>query len=271
MDLVCQTTNVTRPGAPDGPHVLLATSVTTGGGVAPDGAAAPRWPSSSAAGRPRYDWARRPSRSDVLRAPLRAVPAAGRACGGELPGAADRGREPDPGRRPHPPPLHRGRRVQRGAGGADRGRADAVKRVGARQVWSRRATSPPRLWRRVRGPALVLGRGRDLQDLRPARGGQVYFTLRGEHVHRRVDEPGRLRAAAVPAPRRDPGARLRADGVLARPRSQVTMRVERLEPAGEGLLLARIEELKRAPGGRRPAGRGAQAAAAAAAAPRRAW
>ncbi len=30
VDLVCQTTNVTRPGAPDGAHVLIASSVTTG-------------------------------------------------------------------------------------------------------------------------------------------------------------------------------------------------------------------------------------------------
>ena len=31
VDLVCQTTNITRPGAPKGPHIVLATSVTTGG------------------------------------------------------------------------------------------------------------------------------------------------------------------------------------------------------------------------------------------------
>jgi phytoene dehydrogenase-like protein len=39
VDLVCQTTNVTRPGAPAGPAVLLATSVTTG--RAADGAGLP--------------------------------------------------------------------------------------------------------------------------------------------------------------------------------------------------------------------------------------
>ena len=32
VNLLCQTTNITRPGAPDGPHILLATRVTTGGG-----------------------------------------------------------------------------------------------------------------------------------------------------------------------------------------------------------------------------------------------
>lgn len=31
LDLVCQTTNVTRPGAVEGPHILLAMRVTTGG------------------------------------------------------------------------------------------------------------------------------------------------------------------------------------------------------------------------------------------------
>lgn len=36
VDLMCQTTNVTRPGAVGGPHILLATTVTTpGGGSAP--------------------------------------------------------------------------------------------------------------------------------------------------------------------------------------------------------------------------------------------
>lgn len=54
VDLVCQTTNITRPGAPDGPHILLATTVTTDGGAAGDlvaavGALARRWA-------PRFDW-----------------------------------------------------------------------------------------------------------------------------------------------------------------------------------------------------------------------
>lgn len=34
VDLICQTTNVTRPKAVEGPHVLLATRVTTGGDTA---------------------------------------------------------------------------------------------------------------------------------------------------------------------------------------------------------------------------------------------
>ena len=55
VDLLCQTSNITRPGAPDGPHILLATRVTTGGGGAEGlteavGALVARWA-------PRFDWA----------------------------------------------------------------------------------------------------------------------------------------------------------------------------------------------------------------------
>jgi phytoene dehydrogenase-like protein len=54
VDLVCQTTNITRPGAPDGPHILLATTVTTDGGSADGlegavGRLVGRWA-------PRFDW-----------------------------------------------------------------------------------------------------------------------------------------------------------------------------------------------------------------------
>ncbi len=54
VDLLCQTTNITRPGAPDGPHILLATTVTTDGGtddglVDAVGALVRRWA-------PRFDW-----------------------------------------------------------------------------------------------------------------------------------------------------------------------------------------------------------------------
>jgi phytoene dehydrogenase-like protein len=57
VDLVCQTTNITRPGAPDGPHIVLATSVTTDGGateglVEAVGRLMARWA-------PRFDWAGR--------------------------------------------------------------------------------------------------------------------------------------------------------------------------------------------------------------------
>ncbi|MDX6556203.1 MAG: hypothetical protein QOD86_2398 [Miltoncostaeaceae bacterium] len=55
VDLVCQTTNITRPGAPDGPHIVLASSVTTGGGRADGlveavGRLVSRWS-------PRFPWA----------------------------------------------------------------------------------------------------------------------------------------------------------------------------------------------------------------------
>jgi phytoene dehydrogenase-like protein len=55
VDLLCQTTNVTRPGSPDGPHILLATRVLTQGGSAGDlpeavAALVGRWA-------PRFDWA----------------------------------------------------------------------------------------------------------------------------------------------------------------------------------------------------------------------
>ncbi|HEX2502535.1 MAG TPA: FAD-dependent oxidoreductase [Miltoncostaeaceae bacterium] len=57
VDLICQTTNVTRPGAPEGPHILLATRVTTGGAgadglVEATGDLVRRWA-------PGYDWAGR--------------------------------------------------------------------------------------------------------------------------------------------------------------------------------------------------------------------
>jgi hypothetical protein len=53
---VCQTTNITRPGAPEGPHILLASSVTTGGGRADGlveavGRLVTRWS-------PRFPWSR---------------------------------------------------------------------------------------------------------------------------------------------------------------------------------------------------------------------
>jgi Flavin containing amine oxidoreductase len=55
VDLLCQTTNITRPGAPEGPHILLATRVTTqgagaGGLVEATGELVRRWA-------PGYDWA----------------------------------------------------------------------------------------------------------------------------------------------------------------------------------------------------------------------
>ena len=82
----------------------------------------------------------------------------------------------------------------------------------------------------------------EVQDLRPA-GGQMRFTLRGEHVidasmngvlfERLENRPGN-------------GVLVQAYGRVEfwRARGQVSMRVERLELAGEGLLRARVEELR---------------------------
>ncbi|MGD9694963.1 MAG: exodeoxyribonuclease VII large subunit [Thermoleophilia bacterium] len=82
----------------------------------------------------------------------------------------------------------------------------------------------------------------EIQEVRPARG-QVYFTLRGEnaidaHMNRIVFD----RLAATPAD----GDLVQAYGRIEfwSKRSQVRMRVERLEPAGDGLLRARIAELR---------------------------
>jgi len=68
VDLVCQTTNITRPGAPEGPHILLATTVTTGGGsseglVEAVGALVSRWS-------PGYDWAGLAEPIDVYEHPF---------------------------------------------------------------------------------------------------------------------------------------------------------------------------------------------------------
>ncbi|WP_217912855.1 NAD(P)/FAD-dependent oxidoreductase [Miltoncostaea marina] len=54
VDVLCQTTNITRPDAPDGPHILLATRITTGGAPADGlveavGELVGRWA-------PRFDW-----------------------------------------------------------------------------------------------------------------------------------------------------------------------------------------------------------------------
>lgn len=83
----------------------------------------------------------------------------------------------------------------------------------------------------------------EIDDIRRG-GGQVYFTLRGEHA-----VPASMRAVVfdriMPRPR--PGALVHAHGRIEfyRPRSRVSMRVEVMELAGEGLLRARIDELRR--------------------------
>lgn len=82
----------------------------------------------------------------------------------------------------------------------------------------------------------------EIEDIRSG-GSQVYFALRGEHVMR-----ASMKAVVWD---RLPQRPARGDQVHAfgriefyRARGEVSMRVERLEPSGEGLLLARIEELR---------------------------
>lgn len=82
----------------------------------------------------------------------------------------------------------------------------------------------------------------ELQDLRPSRG-QVRFSLRGEHV---LDASmnGAVFERLEHRPR--DGTLVQAYGrmELWRGRAQLSMRVERLELAGEGLLRARVEALR---------------------------
>lgn len=83
----------------------------------------------------------------------------------------------------------------------------------------------------------------EVQDLRPARG-QVRFALRGEHVlEGSMNGVVFDRLAHKPAN----GTLVQAYGRIEfwRARTQVSMRVERLELAGEGLLRAQVEELRR--------------------------
>ena len=99
----------------------------------------------------------------------------------------------------------------------------------------------------------------EVQDLRPG-GGQTYFSLRGEHI---------LRASMNSivferlAHRPHNGTMVHAYGRVEfwRARGEISMRVERLELAGEGLLRAQVEELRRRLRGRGPARPGAQAGA----------
>ena len=117
VDLVCQTTNVTRPGAPDGPHIVLATTVTTGGGGADGlvdavGATIARWA-------PRFDWAGLAEPIGVYEhsfAQFRPLVGVRR----ELPGPRTAVENLRARGRPHDAPLDRGRRLERLAGGGDR-------------------------------------------------------------------------------------------------------------------------------------------------------
>ena len=82
----------------------------------------------------------------------------------------------------------------------------------------------------------------EVQDLRPARA-QMRFTLRGEHV---LDASMNGIVFERLAHRPANGALVQAYGRIEfwRQRGQISMRVEKLELAGEGLLRARVDELR---------------------------
>ncbi len=115
-----------------------------------------------------------------------------------------------------------------------------MKTVGAREVWAvqeitaalaRRFDDIPSLWVEA-----------EVQNLRQ-RGGQVYFTLRDQH---QIDASMRSvlfdRLPTAPVD----GSLVYAYGRVDfwQDRSQISMRIERLELAGEGALVARIEATK---------------------------
>lgn len=115
-----------------------------------------------------------------------------------------------------------------------------MKRVGGRQVWSladvtgavsRRFDDIPSVWLEA-----------EVHDLR-RRGSQVYFTLRDGHtLSASMNASVFERLAAPPGD----GGLVHAYGRIEfwAERSQVSMRVDRLELAGAGLLLAEIERLR---------------------------
>lgn len=115
-----------------------------------------------------------------------------------------------------------------------------MKQVGARRVWTleevgraiaRRFEDIPQRWVEA-----------DVRGIR-RRGDQVYFSLVDG-----VSIDAQMKAAVFDrlAPAPDEGARVHAFGQVeyGLRRNQVRFRVARMEPAGEGLLLARIAELR---------------------------
>jgi exodeoxyribonuclease VII large subunit len=115
-----------------------------------------------------------------------------------------------------------------------------VKLIGARQVWAVREITAA-LGRWLEGLPSVWVEA-EVHNLRQ-RGGQVYFTLRDGH---QIDASMRAvlfeRLPAKPAD----GSLVYAFGRVEfwPDRTQLSLRVERLEPAGEGALLAEIEAIK---------------------------
>lgn len=115
-----------------------------------------------------------------------------------------------------------------------------MKQIGLRRVWSleeiteaiaRRFADVPACWVEA-----------EVDDLR-AVGRQMYFQLRGEHT---IDASMPLSSFRRMGPTPGPGTLVHAHGRVEyfRARSRITMRIDALELVGEGLLRARIEELR---------------------------
>lgn len=129
-----------------------------------------------------------------------------------------------------------------------------MKLVGARRVWSLEEVTSAVAARFEDVRAFWVEA--EIEDIRRA-GGQVYFRLRGGHV---MDASMRAAVFERIVPRPVDGMQVHAHGRVEfyAPRSRVSMRVEVMEPAGEGLLRARIAELRArlvADGALDPAGR----------------
>jgi exodeoxyribonuclease VII large subunit len=115
-----------------------------------------------------------------------------------------------------------------------------MKMLGPRQVWAVREITAA-LGRRLEGLPSVWVEA-EVHNLRQ-RSGQVYFTLRDGH---QIDASMRsVLFDRLPAKPSDGGLVYAFGRVEFWPdRAQLSMRVERLEPAGEGELLAQIEATK---------------------------
>jgi exodeoxyribonuclease VII large subunit len=115
-----------------------------------------------------------------------------------------------------------------------------VKTVGARQVWAVEEITAA-LGRRLEGIPSVWVEA-EVQNLRQ-RGGQVYFTLRDSH---QIEASMRTVLFERLAVRPEDGSLVQAYGRVEfwADRAQISMRIERMELAGEGLLLAQIEATK---------------------------
>jgi exodeoxyribonuclease VII large subunit len=117
---------------------------------------------------------------------------------------------------------------------------------GNRRVWSVSEVTAA-IWRRFEDVPSVWIEA-EISNLRGA-GGQVYFSLLDQGVAEPHLIDASMSAVLVDrlAVRPVDGSLVQAYGRIEfwRPRSTVRLRVERLEPAGRGLLLARIDELRR--------------------------